>query len=138
VGSVEFYHSTGADDLVLTHSAVTVSASSNGKDWHLGVLELPRDGYADATEDIYFSGVYVESGDLTTSVSGGAANSSSTSSSSSSSIDIGTVTTLSTAVASAASSTTASIAPIITSSAIEAAATPTPSEPEDDDDDDCE
>ncbi|TVY34872.1 hypothetical protein LSUB1_G005353, partial [Lachnellula subtilissima] len=135
-GSVEFYHSTGADDLVLAHSAVTVSASSNGKDWHLGVLELPRDGYADATEDIYFSGVYVESGDLTTSVSGGAANSSSTSASSSSSVDIGTVTTLSTAMASAASSTTASIVPIITSSSVEAAATPTASDFEDDDDDD--
>lgn len=69
-GSVAFYHSTGADDLALTVPAVSVSASSNGADWHLGVLELPRDGYTDSTEDIYFSGVYVESGDLTTSVSG--------------------------------------------------------------------
>ncbi|TVY88593.1 hypothetical protein LAWI1_G004238, partial [Lachnellula willkommii] len=143
-GSVEFYHSTGADDLVLAHSAVSVSASSDGKDWHLGVLELPRDGYADATEDIYFSGVYVESGDLTTSVSGDATNSSSASSapsassasSTSSSIDIGTVSTLATAVASTAPSTTASIAPIITSSAAEATATPAASEEEDDDD--CE
>lgn len=40
-GSVAFWHSTGADDLVLTVPAVTVSASSDGKDWHLGVLELP-------------------------------------------------------------------------------------------------
>ncbi|TVY16044.1 hypothetical protein LARI1_G004922 [Lachnellula arida] len=136
-GSVEFYHSTGADDLVLAHSAVSVSASSDGKDWHLGVLELPRDGYADATEDIYFSGVYVESGDLTTSVSGGAANSSSTSSASaaSSSVDIGTVSTLATAVASTAPSTTASSTPIITSSAAEATA---PASSEEDDDDDCE
>lgn len=132
-GSVEFYHSTGADDLILAHSAVSVSASSDGKDWHLGVLELPRDGYADATEDIYFSGVYVESGDLTTSVSGGAANTSSTSTASSS-IDIGTVSTLSTAVVSTAPSTTSSVAPIITSSAAEATATPAASE----DDDDCE
>jgi hypothetical protein len=31
--------------------AVSVSASSNGADWHLGVLELPRDGYTDATEE---------------------------------------------------------------------------------------
>ncbi|TVY46510.1 hypothetical protein LOCC1_G001902 [Lachnellula occidentalis] len=133
-GSVEFYHSTGADDLVLAHPAVTVSASSDGKDWHLGVLELPRDGYADATEDIYFSGVYVESGDLTTSVSGGAANSSSATAASSS-IDVGTVTTLSTAVASAIPSTTEIIAPIITSSAVEAASTPVAPDFEDDDDD---
>ena len=147
-GSVEFYHSTGADDLVLAHAAVSVSASSDGKDWHLGVLELPRDGYADETEDIYFSGVYVESGDLTTSVSGGAANGSSDSvsavsstaavassvalSSASSSVDIGTVSTFSTAVASPAPSTTASIEPIATSSAT----TPTASDSEDDDD--CE
>ncbi|KAH8656152.1 hypothetical protein BGZ60DRAFT_567983 [Tricladium varicosporioides] len=69
-GSVAFYHSMGSDDLTLAHEAVTVSASSDGKDWHLGVLELPRDGYADETEDIYFSGVYIEDGDLTTSVAG--------------------------------------------------------------------
>jgi hypothetical protein len=148
-GSVEFYHSTGADDLVLTHEAVSVSASSNGEDWHLGVLELPRDGYTDAIEDIYFSGVYVESGDLTTSVSGpgGAANgsasasavsstaavASSVASSISSSVNIGTVSTFSTAVATSAPSTTTSIEPIATSSgAAEAAATPVPSDSEDD------
>lgn len=50
-GTVAFYHSTGADDLVLTVPAVSCTASSNGADWHLGVLELPRDGYADATEE---------------------------------------------------------------------------------------
>lgn len=48
-GSVAFYHSTGADDLVLAVPAVSVSASSNGADWHLGVLELPRDGYTDVS-----------------------------------------------------------------------------------------
>ncbi|EKD18697.1 uncharacterized protein L3040_002124 [Drepanopeziza brunnea f. sp. 'multigermtubi'] len=69
-GSVAFYHSTGAEDLVLTVPAVTVQARSDGKDWHLGMLELPRDGYPFAVEDIYFSGVYVESGEITLSVSG--------------------------------------------------------------------
>lgn len=68
--TVAFWHSTGADDLKLTVSAVSVSASSNGADWHLGVLELPRGGYPDGLEDLYFSGVYIESGSLTTSVSG--------------------------------------------------------------------
>lgn len=56
--------------MTLTVPAVAVSASSDGEDWHLGVLELPRDGYADSNEDLYFSGVYVESGSLTTSVAG--------------------------------------------------------------------
>ena len=69
-GSVAFYHSTGSDPLTLTVPAVSVSASSNGEDWHLGVLELPVSGQADTTEDFYFSGVYVESGSLTTSVAG--------------------------------------------------------------------
>ncbi|KAI0532119.1 hypothetical protein GGR58DRAFT_198728 [Xylaria digitata] len=68
--TVAFWHSTGSDDLKLTVDAVSVSASSNGADWHLGVLELPRDGYPDEDEDLYFSGVYIESGSLTTSVSG--------------------------------------------------------------------
>lgn len=49
---------------------VSASTSSNGADWHLGVLELPRDGYADANEDFYFSGVYIESGAITTTASG--------------------------------------------------------------------
>lgn len=49
---------------------MSASTSSNGADWHLGVLELPRSGYADSNEDIYFSGVYIESGTITTSVSG--------------------------------------------------------------------
>ncbi|KAI1502185.1 hypothetical protein F5X99DRAFT_169606 [Biscogniauxia marginata] len=68
--TVGFWYSTGADDLVLTVEPVSVSASSNGADWHLGVLELPRDGYADEDEDLFFSGVYIESDSVTTSVAG--------------------------------------------------------------------
>lgn len=49
---------------------VSVSTSSNGADWHLGVLELPRSGYADANEDFYFSGVYIEDGTITTEIGG--------------------------------------------------------------------
>lgn len=69
-GTVGFWHSTGGDDLVLTVEPVAATTSSDGADWHLGVLELPRDGYEDTDEDLYFSGVYIESGSLTTSVSG--------------------------------------------------------------------
>jgi hypothetical protein len=68
--TVGFWHSTGSNPLVRTIAPVSASTSSNGADWHVGVLELPRDGYADANEDYFWSGVYIESGDLTTSVSG--------------------------------------------------------------------
>lgn len=50
-GTVAFYHSTGADDLVLAVPAVECTATSNGADWHVGVLELERDGYTDADEE---------------------------------------------------------------------------------------
>lgn len=49
---------------------MSASTSSNGQDWHLGVLELPRSGYSDGVEDFYFSGVYIESGPITTAVGG--------------------------------------------------------------------
>lgn len=99
-GSVAFWHSTGANDLTLTVPAVSVSASSNGEDWHLGVLELPVSGQADTNEDFYFSGVYIESGSLTTSVAGpgGVVISSSSSAGATST---GTATTLSTSTTSA-------------------------------------
>ncbi|KAJ0122587.1 hypothetical protein J7T55_003101 [Diaporthe amygdali] len=67
--TVAFWHSTGSDELTKAVEAVKASVSSNGADWHVGVLELARDGYEDATEDLYFSGVYIESGDLTTTFS---------------------------------------------------------------------
>lgn len=69
--TVGFWHSTGSDPLKLTVSPVSASTSSNGADWHLGVLELPRSGYSDSNEDFYFSGVYVESGSLTTTIGSG-------------------------------------------------------------------
>jgi hypothetical protein len=70
-GTVGFWHSTDADALVQVVKPMKASTSSNGADWHVGVLELPRDGHADETEDIYFSGVYIESGALTTEVGSG-------------------------------------------------------------------
>ncbi|KAF4625283.1 hypothetical protein G7Y89_g12885 [Cudoniella acicularis] len=68
--TIAFWHSTGSDPLTLTVPAVSGSTSSNGADWHLGVLELPVSGKTDTTEDFYFSGVYIESGSITTSVAG--------------------------------------------------------------------
>ena len=67
--TVEFFHSTGGDKLVSKAGPLKASVSSNGADWHVGVLKFSK-----TKEDWYFSGVYIEDGELTTSVgSGGAA-----------------------------------------------------------------
>lgn len=71
-GSVGFWHSTGSDPLEQIVAPVSVATSSNGADWHLGVLELPN-GDADEDEDLFFSGTYIEFGEITTDVSGPAA-----------------------------------------------------------------
>ncbi|KAF2173659.1 glycoside hydrolase family 131 protein [Zasmidium cellare ATCC 36951] len=70
--TVEFYHSTGAEDLTLTAGPISAATSSNGADWHLGVLRLPSStGTSEAArEDWHFSGVYIESGDITKSIAG--------------------------------------------------------------------
>ncbi|PSK46239.1 Histone transcription regulator 3 [Elsinoe australis] len=73
--TVAFYHSTGNADLALKAGPLSASTSSNGQDFHLGVLRLPGTG-AGTTEDWFFSGVYVESGPLNTKVAspGGSAS----------------------------------------------------------------
>ncbi|KAL1618307.1 hypothetical protein SLS54_007284 [Diplodia seriata] len=130
-GSVTFWHSTGADALTKTAGPVSVSASSNGADWHLGVLRL--DGNTDATaEDWYFSGVYIESGDLTKEIGSGSTSSSSSSASSSSAspaaaaVAASSAAPASSAAAPASSATaqeTTSAAAVVSTSA--AASTPT-------------
>ncbi|OJD30533.1 carbohydrate-binding module family 1 protein [Diplodia corticola] len=81
--TVAFWHSVGSDALERVVEPVAASTSSNGADWHLGVLRLPRSGYdTEDAEDWYFSGVYVETGDITTSVVGPAGERVSSSSSS--------------------------------------------------------
>jgi len=115
-GSVAFYHSTGADDLVLTVPAVPVSASSDGKDWHLGMLELPRDGYPFVNEDIFFSGVYIESGDITLSVTGPGGAASPDVSSSAAAAPVASSTAAAPVVASSSAvtiPTTNSVAPVV-------------------------
>jgi hypothetical protein len=69
--SVTFWHSTGSDALTKTAGPIKASTSSNGADWHLGVLRLPGSNDGTGAEDWFFSGVYVESGELTTSVNTG-------------------------------------------------------------------
>ncbi|OAL43471.1 hypothetical protein IQ07DRAFT_524204 [Pyrenochaeta sp. DS3sAY3a] len=75
-GSVTFWHSTGSSPLTKTAGPFTASTSSNGADWHLGVLRLPGSNDGPGAEDWFFSGVYIEDGTITTSVNtaGGSGN----------------------------------------------------------------
>ncbi|KPM42463.1 hypothetical protein AK830_g4089 [Neonectria ditissima] len=90
--TVGLWHSTGADALTQVVKPVTASTSSNGADWHVGVLELAN-GDADETEDFYFSGVYIEDGELTTAISSSKSSGNTGSSASASAISSGTPTT---------------------------------------------
>lgn len=114
-GSVSYYHSTGADDLKKVAGPVSVSASSNGADWHLGVLRLNA-GTDDTKEDWYFSGVYIEKGDLTTSVADGKASSGSASSGSTSSAASAAAAAVASTPAAAVSSAAAVSTPAAVSS----------------------
>lgn len=68
---VGLWYSEGGADLKQVVAPVGgVSTSSNGQDWHLGVLELPRSGYPNTNEDYYFSGVFIEDGAITTKIGG--------------------------------------------------------------------
>ena len=69
-GSVTFWHSTGSAALTKTAGPFAATTSSNGADWHLGVLRLPGSNDAPGAEDWFFSGVYIESGELTTAIGG--------------------------------------------------------------------
>lgn len=72
-GAVTFWHSTGSSALAKTAGPVKASTSSNGADWHVGVLRLPGSNDAPGAEDWFFSGVYIESGELTTAIGAGGA-----------------------------------------------------------------
>ncbi|KAK4183568.1 Feruloyl esterase B [Podospora australis] len=118
--TVGFWHSTGSAPLTRKVAPVSASTSSNGADWHVGVLELPRSGYPDSDEDYYWSGVYIETGDITTSVAGpGLAPVDPPASSSVVPVPSSTrapvsSTTLATSTTKAQSSTTSSAAPVST------------------------
>ncbi|XP_014553878.1 glycoside hydrolase family 131 protein [Bipolaris victoriae FI3] len=72
-GSVTFWHSTGSDDLKKTAGPFTASTQSNGADFHIGTLRLPGAADAAGAEDWFFSGVYIEDGELTTKIGDGSA-----------------------------------------------------------------
>ncbi|CAG8982491.1 hypothetical protein HYALB_00002271 [Hymenoscyphus albidus] len=72
-GTVGFWHSTGADDLVLRVKPVLVNKGviPTRRNWHLGLRELTRENYnVYNTTMVYYSGIYIENGTLTTTVSG--------------------------------------------------------------------
>ncbi|EGN98240.1 carbohydrate-binding module family 1 protein [Serpula lacrymans var. lacrymans S7.3] len=98
-GTVGLWASTGSDPLTRVMPNTAASTSTNSEDWHLGVLRLVQ---GSDTEDWYFSGVYIESGPVTTSVGSGSSGGVSSSS----------ITASSTSV----SSSTASVSPISTTS----------------------
>ncbi|ROV99797.1 hypothetical protein VSDG_03057 [Cytospora chrysosperma] len=116
-GTVAFWHSTGSDALTKAVEAVTASVSSNGADWHVGVLELARDGYEDTDEDFYFSGVYIESGDINTAFSGSSSSSSASASSGSESVSSAVASSSAVAATSPAAATSSAAAAATTSSA---------------------
>ncbi|KAG6907872.1 hypothetical protein DXG01_007036 [Tephrocybe rancida] len=75
-GTVGLWASTGASPLTKVVANIAASTSTNSADWHLGVLRLVT---ASDVEDWYFSGVYVESGPITTSIGSGGSGSTTTS-----------------------------------------------------------
>ncbi|KAG8819347.1 hypothetical protein FRC17_010476 [Serendipita sp. 399] len=66
--TVGLWASTGSSPLVRVVSNQSASTSTNSADFHVGVLRL---GDNNLKEDWYLSGVYIESGSLTTSIGGG-------------------------------------------------------------------
>lgn len=70
--TVGYWHSNGSNPLTQVVAPVSVSTSSNGADWHLGVLRLPMSSALNSpdVEDWFFDGVYIESGTITTAVAG--------------------------------------------------------------------
>ncbi|GLA26106.1 hypothetical protein AnigIFM63326_002912 [Aspergillus niger] len=111
---VGLWASNGSDALTEVVSPVSASASSNGEDFHVGVLSLTGDG----TEDWFWSGVYIEKGDLTKSIGDGSSSESSSS---------GSATTTAQAVESTSSAAAAATSAATTSveATTAAAATPT-------------
>ncbi|KAI0075098.1 hypothetical protein K474DRAFT_1676653 [Panus rudis PR-1116 ss-1] len=72
-GTVGLWASAGSAPLTKVVQNVAASTYTNSEDWHLGVLRIVNDP---TPEDWYFSGVYIESGPITTSIGSGSPGSS--------------------------------------------------------------
>jgi len=66
--TVGLWTSTGGDPLTKVVQNIPALTYTNSKDWHLGVLRLIN---SPPREDWYFSGVYIESGPVTTAIGSG-------------------------------------------------------------------
>ncbi|KAI0697897.1 hypothetical protein BC835DRAFT_727559 [Cytidiella melzeri] len=69
-GTVGLWASQGSEPLVKVAANRAASTSTNSEDFHVGVLRIVNDA---ATEDFYVSGVYIESGPITTTIGNGSA-----------------------------------------------------------------
>ncbi|KIP05155.1 carbohydrate-binding module family 1 protein [Phlebiopsis gigantea 11061_1 CR5-6] len=98
-GTVGLWASTGGAPLTKVAQNVAASTSTNSEDFHVGILRIVNDP---TPEDYYVSGVYIETGPITTAIGSGSSGSSPSSSSASSASS-------SSAPASSASSSTAPV-----------------------------
>ncbi|EAW14401.1 glycoside hydrolase family 131 protein [Aspergillus clavatus NRRL 1] len=69
-GTVGLWVSEGAAPLARAVENVPAATSTNSQDWHVGELRLDNGGASGPAEDWFWSGVYVESGEVTTGVAG--------------------------------------------------------------------
>ena len=69
-GTVGLWTSTGSNELQQVVAPMSASASTNSEDWHIGQLRLPNGGTDADPEDWFWSGIFIESGDITTSIAG--------------------------------------------------------------------
>ncbi|KAL4246639.1 Carbohydrate-binding module family 1 protein [Abortiporus biennis] len=70
-GTVGLWASTGGSPLTKVVQNIAASTSTNSEDWHLGVLRIVNGG---GPEDWYFSGVFIESGPITTAIGDGSSS----------------------------------------------------------------
>ncbi|KIY44761.1 hypothetical protein FISHEDRAFT_50667 [Fistulina hepatica ATCC 64428] len=112
--TVGLWQSTGSDDLTQVVSPVSATTSTNSEDWHLGVLRLT---IGTSAEDFYFSGVYVESDDLTTSIGSGSSSSGAASSVAATTTAAASVVVSSVVASSAAASTSPATSAVPSSAA---------------------
>ncbi|ETW81699.1 carbohydrate-binding module family 1 protein [Heterobasidion irregulare TC 32-1] len=74
--TVGLWFSEGSAPMTKVFNNIAASTSTNSEDWHVGVLRIVNDA---TPENFYFSGVYIESGPITTSVGSGSSAPSSSS-----------------------------------------------------------
>ncbi|KAF9889533.1 hypothetical protein FE257_007243 [Aspergillus nanangensis] len=67
--TVGLWASNGSEPLTQAVAPVSASTQTNSQDWHIGELRLDN-GQAGPAEDWFWSGIYVESGEITKDVAG--------------------------------------------------------------------